>query len=268
MTFLGSSCISELCTVRDELCSEQCPVWFFPSTGIYIYWANASPRWQSQWPYKDHRSECENLSTTLISCCCHRPLLSTLGLCSPNVGLVLHSCPPLITQLRSPEEVVQDAFVNTPSQNHLGLLCYCKLTSELLNHDMGVRKMLFMLYKQAPLPLIVSCLCHNGITDFCPSSTCTASLDEAGWALLIWARIKYMYRHNQDLILACCKTALLNRHCLDSSPWNTIWNQFLRDLPTKSEPQGNFSDDTLHIWKVGLPHRGHICPAKTVCYSA
>lgn len=46
--------------------------------------------------------------------------LSSLGLCSPNAGLVPHSCPPLITQLRSPEEVVQDGFVNTPSHtDHL-----------------------------------------------------------------------------------------------------------------------------------------------------
>lgn len=71
-------------------------------------------------PTKITDPEFESLSTTLISCYCHRPLLSSLGLCSPNSGLVLHSCPPLITQLRSPEEVVQDAFVNTPS--HTGHL--------------------------------------------------------------------------------------------------------------------------------------------------
>lgn len=64
--------------------------------------------------------EFESLSTSLISCYYHRPLLSSLGLCSPNAGLVLRSCPPLITQLRSPEEVVQDAFVDTPSHiDHL-----------------------------------------------------------------------------------------------------------------------------------------------------
>lgn len=71
-------------------------------------------------PTKITGPEFESLFTTLISCYYLRPLLSSLGLCSPNARLILHSCLPLITQLRSPEEVVQDAFVDTPSHtDHL-----------------------------------------------------------------------------------------------------------------------------------------------------
>lgn len=38
-------------------------------------------------PTKITDPEFESLSTTLISCYYHRPLLSSLGLCSPNAGL-------------------------------------------------------------------------------------------------------------------------------------------------------------------------------------
>lgn len=47
--------------------------------------------------------------------------------------------------------------------------------------------MLFMLKKQGPLPLIVSCLCQNGATDFCSSSSCAGTLGEARFdAVLYW----------------------------------------------------------------------------------
>ena len=123
MTFLGSSCIFELhkfCTVRNGICSEQCTARSFQHR--HLLTLSKCICWLAEpvAPQKITDPEFESLSTTLISCYCHRPLLSSLGLCYPNAGLVLHSCPPLITQLRSPEEVVQDAFVNTPSHtDHL-----------------------------------------------------------------------------------------------------------------------------------------------------
>lgn len=67
-----------------------------------------------------------------------------------------------------------------PTHTISHLFCYCNLTSELLNRDMGVIKMLFMLKKRGPLPFIVTCLCQNAATDFCPSSSCRGASGEAG----------------------------------------------------------------------------------------
>lgn len=85
-------------------------VWFFPAQAFtYTVEMNLLVG-RASGPTKITDPEFESLSSTLISCHYHRPLLGSLGLCSPNAGLVPHSCPPLITQLRSPEEVVQDVF--------------------------------------------------------------------------------------------------------------------------------------------------------------
>jgi len=121
MTFLGSSCIFELhklCTIRNGVCSEQCTMRFFQHR--HALTASKCNCWLAE-PVAPQRSQILSLKAYLPpSFLAIATDLSSLGLCSLHAGLVLHSCPPLITQLRSPEEVVQDAFVNTPSHtDHL-----------------------------------------------------------------------------------------------------------------------------------------------------